>query len=121
MSFEFDTEKGELCTIECWQDEDREERYQDGGRDLIWIDRIHSNQYGDIESYISAKFADISDTIYIDIHACRSSTVIVYEKGDEFYDVYLNNISIEEIGDDCLGGGEYVWKTNQLINRYSLA
>ena len=121
MSFEFDTDKGELCTVECWQDEDHEERYQDGDRDLIWIDRIHSNQYGDIESYISAKFTDISDTIYIEIHACRSSTVIRYEQKDEYYGLFPNNISIDEIGDDCLGGGSYIWQDGQLNSRYSLA
>ena len=53
--FTYDTEKGELCQIECWADEDREERYEDGDNDLIWIDRHHSNEYGDIENYISKR------------------------------------------------------------------
>ena len=121
MSFEFDTEKGELCTIECWVDEDYEDRYQDGDRDLIWIDRIHSNEYGDIENYIAEKFADISDTVYIEIHACRSSTVTRYEQKDEYYGLFPNNISIDEIGDDCLGGGSYIWQDGELNSRYSLA
>ena len=51
--FTYDTQKGELCQIECWADEDREERYLDGDHDLIWIDRHHTNKYGNIENYIS--------------------------------------------------------------------
>ena len=46
--FTYETQKGELCQIECWADEDREERFEDGDKDLIWIDRHHSNEYGDI-------------------------------------------------------------------------
>ena len=38
---QFATEKGELNLLECWIDEDYSERYEDGERDLIWIDRIH--------------------------------------------------------------------------------
>jgi hypothetical protein len=108
--FTYNTEKGELCLIECWQDADYEERYEDGGRDLMWIDRHHSNEFGNIENYISEKFADISDTIYIEIHAIRASDVTVFEEGDEYYDLFPNNISIDDMGDDCMGGGSYVFR-----------
>ena len=116
--FTYDTEKGELCLIECWQDDDYEERYLDGDRDLIWIDRVHSNEFGTIKNYISEKFADISDKIYIEIHACRSTTVTRYEQKDEYFGLYPDNIMIEEIGDDCLGGGSYIWKDGKLFNTY---
>ena len=121
MSFNFDTEKGELCIVECWMDDDYEERYEDGDRDLIWIDRTHSNEFGDIENFIAKKFADITDTVYIEIHACRSSTVTVFEKNDEYYGLFPNNISVDEIGDDCLGGGSYIWQDGELNSRYSYA
>lgn len=117
---EFDTEKGELITVELWQDEDRDERYQDGGRDMIWIDRINVEQFDCVDDFIISKLSDISDTVYVDVRACRSSTVVQYEPGDEFYGVFINNISIEEIGDDCLGGGEYIWTDGKLVNRYSM-
>ena len=121
MSVNFDTEKGELFIVECWIDDDFEDRYVDGDCDLIWIDRIHSNQYGDIENFIAEKFAGIGDTVYIEIHACRSSTVTRYEQKDEYYGLFPNNISIDEIGDDCLGGGSYIWQDGELNSRYSLA
>lgn len=121
MSVVFDTEKGELCTVECWQDEDYEERYEDGDRDLIWIDRIHEPLYDNIDNFITQKFADITDTVYIELHACRSSTVTVFEKGDEEFGLFGNDISVDEIGDDCLGGGSYIWQDGQLNSRYSLA
>ena len=116
--FTYNTEKGELCLIECWQDDDYEERYEDGDRDLMWIDRHHSNEFGTIENYISEKFADISDTIYIEIHACRSTTVTRFEQKDEYFGLYPDNIMIEEIGDDCLGGGSYIWKDGKLSTTY---
>ena len=76
--FVYNTIKGELCLVECWMDEDYSERYEDGGRDLIWIDRHHTNEFGDIENYMSQKFADISDTIWIEVHALRSTEVTRY-------------------------------------------
>ena len=111
---QFETEKGELCLVECWMDEDYEERYEDGDHDLIWIDRHHSNKYGDIENYISQKFADIGDTVYIDVRALRSTTVIRYEQKDEYYGLFPDNIAIDELGDDCLGGNEYIWEKGEL-------
>ena len=84
-------------------------------------DTQHSNQYGDIENFIAEKFAGIGDTVYIEIHACRSSTVTRYEQKDEYYGLFPNNISIDEIGDDCLGGGSYIWQDGELNSRYSLA
>ena len=121
MSVVFDTEKGELCQIECWQDEDREERYEDGDLDLIWIDRIHEPLYGNVENFIAEKYADISDSVWIDVRACRSSTVTVFEKGDEEFGLFGNDISVDEIGDDCLGGNDYLWHNCKLISRYSLS
>ena len=112
--FTYDTIKGELCQIECWQDEDREERYNDGDSDLIWIDRHHSNEYGDIENYISKKFADVSDTVFIDVNAIRSTTVTRYEQKDEDYGCYDDNILIEEMAESCLGGGTYMWEDGKL-------
>ena len=112
--FTYDTEKGELCQIECWADEDREERYEDGDQDLIWIDRHHTNKYGDIENYISQKFADIGDTVFIDVRALRSTTVTRYEQKDEYYGLFPDNISIDELGDDCLGGNDYIWEKGKL-------
>ena len=112
--FTYDTEKGELCQIECWADEDREERYEDGDKDLIWIDRHHSNEYGDIENYISKKFADVSDTVFIDVRALRSTTVTRFEQKDEYFGVYPDNIAIDEFGDDCLGGNDYIWENGKL-------
>ena len=116
--FTYDTIKGELCLVECWMDEDCEERYEDGDKDLIWIDRHHTNEYGDIENYITQKFADISDTVWIYIHAVRSTTVTRYEQKDEEYDSFTDNISIEEMADDCLGGGTYLWENGKLSNPY---
>ena len=81
--FVYNTIKGELCLVECWMDEDYSERYEDGGRDLIWIDRHHTNEFGDIENYMSQKFADISDTIWIEVHALRSTEVTRYEQKDD--------------------------------------
>ena len=46
---QFETEKGELCLVECWMDEDYEERYEDGEKDSLWIDRIHGEKYDSIE------------------------------------------------------------------------
>ena len=112
--FTYDTEKGELCQIECWADEDREERYLDGDHDLIWIDRHHTDKYGDIENYISQKFADIGDTVFIDVRALRSSDVTVFEEGDEYYGLFPDNIAIDELGDDCLGGNDYIWEQGKL-------
>ena len=114
--FTYNTEKGELCLIECWQDEDYEERYEDGDLDLMWIDRVHSNEYGTIENYITQKFADIDDTIYIEIHACRSTTVTRFEQKDEEYGIYPDNIMIEDMGDDCMGGGSYVFRNGKFFN-----
>ena len=105
--FVYNTIKGELCLVECWMDEDYSERYEDGERDLIWIDRHHTNEFGDIENYMSQKFADISDTIWIEVHALRSTEVTRYEQKDEYY----------EMGDDCLGGDSYVWENNKLRKR----
>lgn len=116
--FTYNTEKGELCLIECWQDEDYEERYEDGDLDLMWIDRVHSNEYGNIENYISEKFADIDDTIYIEIHAIRSTTVTRFEQKDEEYGEYPDNIMIEDMGDDCMGGGSYVFRNGKLSSAY---
>ena len=116
--FTYNTEKGELCLIECWQDEDYEERYEDGDRDLIWIDRVHGNEFGTIENYISEKFADIDDTIYIEIHAIRSTAVTRFEQKDEEYGDYSDNIMIEDMGDDCMGGGSYIWKDGKLSSAY---
>ena len=116
--FKYNTVKGELCLVECWKDEDYEERYEDGGRDLIWIDRHHSNKYGDIENYITEKLTDLSDTVYIEIHAIRSTEITRYEPGDEEFKWYEDGLSIEDMGDDCLGGGSYIWKNNTLSNRY---
>jgi len=118
--FTYDTIKGELCLIECWEDDGFEERYQDGDRDLMWIDRVHSNEYGNIENYIDQKFSDIDDTIFVEIHACRSTTVTRYEQKDPEYDLYPDHIMIEEIGDDCLGGGSYIWKNGKLFNTYEV-
>ena len=112
--FTYDTIKGELCQIECWADEDREERYEDGDKDLIWIDRHHTNEYGDIENYISKKFADVSDTVFIDVRALRSTTVTRYEQKDEYYGLFPDNIAIDELGDDCLGGNDYIWENGKL-------
>ena len=112
--FTYETQKGELCQIECWADEYREERYEDGGRDLIWIDRHHTNEYGDIENYISQKFADVSDTVWIDVRALRSTEVTRYEQKDEYFGLFPDNIMIEELGDDCLGGSEYMWEKGEL-------
>ena len=112
--FTYETQKGELCQIECWADEDREEIYEDGGRDLIWIDRHHTNEYGDIENYISQKFADVSDTVWIDVRALRSTEVTRYEQKDEYFGLFPDNIMIEELGDDCLGGAEYMWEKGEL-------
>ena len=116
--FTYNTEKGELCLIECWQDEDYEERYEDGDLDLMWIDRVHSNEFGTIENYISEKFADIDDTIYIEIHAIRSTTVTRFEQKDEEYGEYPDNIMIEDMGDDCMGGGSYVFRNGKLSSAY---
>ena len=117
--FQYDTQKGELCLIECWEDDEFQERYEDGDHDLIWIDRHHSNEYGDIENYISQKMTDISDTIWTGIRACRSTTVTRYEQKDEYFDVFPDNIAvIDEFGDDCLGGGTYLWKDGKLKLAY---
>ena len=116
--FKYNTVKGELCLVECWQDEDYEERYEDGDRDLIWIDRHRSNEYGDIENYITKKFADLNETIYIEIHALRSTEITRYEPKDEEHGLFPDNLAIDEMGDDCLGGGSYIWKNNTLSNRY---
>ena len=115
---QFETEKGELNLLECWIDEDYSERYEDGERDLIWIDRIHEDKYETIDEFVEEKFAGISDTIYIEIHACRSTEVTRYEPKDEEYDLFPDNIMIEEIGDDCLGGGSYIWKDGKLSTTY---
>ena len=116
--FTYNTIKGELCLIECWQDDDYEERYEDGDRDLIWIDRHHSNEYGSIDNYVTQKFSDISDTVFIEVHALRSTEITRYEPKDEEYDLFTDNIAIEEMGDDCLGGGSYIWKDGKFSNRY---
>ena len=116
--FKYNTVKGELCLVECWQDEDCEERYKDGDRDLIWIDRHHTNEYGNIEKYITQKFADNSDTVWIYIHALRSTEITRYEQKDEENGLYPDNIAIDDFGDDCLGGGSYLWKNNTLSNCY---
>ena len=115
--FTYNTIKGELCLVECWMDEDYEERYEDGDRDLIWIDRHHTNEFGDIENYMSQKFADVSDTIWIEVHALRSTEITRYEQKDEYYGLFPDNISIEEMGDDCLGGNSYVWENSKLRKR----
>ena len=80
---QFETEKGELNLIECWIDEDYSERYEDGERDLIWIDRIHEDKYETIDEFVEEKFAGISDTIYIEIHAIRLLSDR-FEEGDEY-------------------------------------
>ena len=117
IMLQFETEKGELNLLECWIDEDYSERYEDGERDLIWIDRIHEDKYETIDEFVEEKFAGISDTIYIEIHAIRNTDVTVFEEGDEYYDLFPDNISIEEMGDDCLGGNSYVWENSKLRKR----
>ena len=113
----FETEKGELCLVECWMDEDYEERYEDGEKDLLWIDRIHGEEYASIEAFMTEKLTGISDTIWIELHATRSTDVTIFEEGDEYYGLFPNNISIEEIGDDCLGGDSYVWENGSIRKR----
>ena len=76
--------------------------------------RHHSNEYGDIENYISKKFADVSDTVFIDVNAIRSTTVTRYEQKDEDYGCYDDNILIEEMAESCLGGGTYMWEDGKL-------
>ena len=115
--FTYDTQKGELCLIECWADEEREERYLDGNHDLIWIDRHHTNEYGDVENYISQKFADIGDTIFIDVRAFRPTTVTRYEQKDEYYGLFPDNMASDEFGEDCLGGDDYIWEKGELKKR----
>ena len=114
---QFETEKGELCLVECWMDEDYEERYEDGEKDSLWIDRIHGEKYDSIEAFMTEKFTGISDTIWIELHATRSTDVTLFEEGDEYYGLFPNNISIEEIGDDCLGGDSYVWENGSIRKR----
>jgi len=32
--------------------------------------------------------------------------------------LFPDNLAIDEMGDDCLGGGSYLWKNNTLSNSY---
>ena len=114
---QFETEKGELCLVECWMDEDYEERYEDGEKDSLWIDRIHGEEYASIEAFMTEKLTGISDTIWVELHATRSTDVTIFEEGDEYYDLFPDNISIEEMGDDCLGGNSYVWENGSIRKR----
>ena len=56
--------------------------------------------------------------MFIDVRALRSTTVTRYEQKDEEYDLFPDNIAIEEMADDCLGGGTYLWKNGKLDNPY---
>lgn len=107
-----DTEKGELCTIELYLDEDYDERYFDGDIDTFWIDRFHGESYDTIEDFIveHLQLNDVNEKVFINMNACRSSTIVMDPEYDQgFY--------IEEIGDSCLGGEEYVWDGNILSER----
>ena len=116
MSYKFQTVKGELYIIELYRDEDLEERYDDGDRDLIWIDRIHETEYDEIENFIKTKLADIDNTLIVNCNAIRSSDVTIFEQGDEYYDLFPGGISVDDMGDSCLGGETYVWTGDNLFS-----
>ena len=115
MSNLFVTEKGELCTIELYRDEELMERYDDGDRDLIWIDRIHMDQYDSIEDFIRSKLGGIDNTLVVNVNALRPSNVTVFEGGDDYYDLFPGGISVDDMGDSCLGGETYVWTGDNLF------
>ena len=115
MSNQFETEKGELCTIELYRDEELMERYDDGDRDLIWIDRIHMEEYKSIENFIKTKLADIDNTLIVNVNALRPSEVTVFSEGDDYYDLFPGGISVDELGDSCLGGDTYLWTGDNLF------
>ena len=33
---------------------------------------------------------------------------------DEYFGLFPDNIAIDELGDDCLGGNEYMWEKGKL-------
>ena len=106
------TEKGELCTIELFIDEDYDERYDDGEADFNWIDRFQANSYDNIEDYIVEQLIknEVKEKVFIDMQALRSSIIVLdadYEGG--YY--------IEETGESCMGGEEYIWDGNTLEKR----
>ena len=115
MTNQFETEKGELCTIELYRDEELMERYDDGDSDLIWIDRIHMEQYESIENFIRTKLADIDNTLVVNVNALRPSEVTVFSEGDDYYDLFPDGISVDELGDSCLGGDTYLWTGDNLF------
>ena len=106
------TEKAELCTIELFIDEDYDERYEDGDLDFNWIDRFQAESYDTIEDYIVEQLVkkQVEDKVFIDMQALRSSTIVL---DDEYEGGYY----IEETGESCMGGDEYVWDGNTLEKR----
>ena len=104
------TEKGELCTIELFIDEDYDERYDDGESDFNWIDRFQAEQYDTIEDYISEQLIklEVKEQVFVNMNALRSSVIVTEEDGSYY---------VEESGDSCLGGEEYVWDGNILSKR----
>jgi hypothetical protein len=106
------TEKGELCTIELYLDEDYDERYGDGEVDFNWIDRFQAEQYDTIEDYIVEQLIknEVKEKVFIDMQALRSSTIVLDSE-------YAGGYYIEEWGDSCMGGDVYVWDGNTLEKR----
>ena len=108
------TEKGELCTIELYVDEDYDERYDDGDSDFNWVDRFHMDKYDTVEDFIVEQLIknEVKERVFIDMQALRSSTLVL----DDEYD---GGWYIEETGESCMGSEEYVWENNTLKTRYS--
>jgi hypothetical protein len=55
--------------------------------------------------------------VFIDVRALRSTTVTRYEQKDEYFNLFPDNIAIDELGDDCLGGNDYIWENGKLKTR----
>lgn len=109
------TEKGELCTIELFIDEDYDERYEDGDLDFNWIDRFQAESYDTIEDYIVEQLIknEVKEQVFINMNALRSSVIVLDQDYDQGY-------YIEEFGDSCMGGDEYVWDGNTLEKRWMI-
>ena len=84
----------------------------------MWIDRITAMNMATLRITSLKSFLTLMTQSTLRFMQFVLLTVTRFEQKDEEYGEYPDNIMIEDMGDNCMGGGSYVGKNGKLSSAY---
>ena len=95
--------KGELVSVEFYNDEEYEDRYDDGFMDFFFA-----------EGYMS--FDTVEEMIVYTLEDNDIDTMFVRVMPHRWADCHMDDgtLIVEEYGDECIGGEDFVWDGTNL-------